>query len=92
MGVLGNKIQEVAGSIQLCAGQECGVKAAIHVTCGVFQSSEVEGILLANASNAFNRLNRGCCLLGTSTCTTSVRHTHLSFRRPGELLARPCLP
>ena len=42
MGVLGNKIQEVAGSIQLCAGQECSVEAAVHVMCGVFRSPEVD--------------------------------------------------
>ena len=41
MGVLGNIIQEIAGSIQLCAGQECGVGAAVHAICGVFQSPEV---------------------------------------------------
>ena len=28
--IIGNDIQEAAGCLQLCAGQECGVEAAIH--------------------------------------------------------------
>ena len=50
-------IQEVIGSIQLCAGQTAGVEAAIHATRLRFSSEETEGVLLVDASNAFNSLN-----------------------------------
>eukprot|EP00117_Sycon_ciliatum_P033888 scpid31728/ scgid3499/ len=49
-------------SWQLCAGHECGVEAAIHAMHTVFEDEETEAILLADASNAFNTLNREACM------------------------------
>ena len=55
-------IQGAAGTLQLCAGQECGIKAAIHAMHDVYREEDADAILLANVSNAFNRLNREACL------------------------------
>ena len=51
-------IQEAAGSIQLCAGQISGIEASVHAVRSLFQRDETEVILLVDASNAFNSLNR----------------------------------
>ena len=51
-----------AGALQVCAGQEGGVEAAIHAMDELFCREDVEGVLLADASNAFNVLNRSCAL------------------------------
>ena len=51
-------IQEAAGSIQLCAGQIAGVEAAVHAVHSLFHNEETEAVLLVDASNAFNCLNR----------------------------------
>lgn len=58
---------EAAGSYQLCAGQIAGVELAIHVVRQCYEDHETEGILLVDASNAFNAINRQSALL-------NVRH------------------
>ena len=60
--VIRDGIQEVTSSIQLCAGQTAGIEAAIHATRLRFSSEETEGVLLVDASNAFNSLNRQVAL------------------------------
>ena len=55
-------VQELAGTVQLCVGQYCGIEAAVHAMSSVFGEEATEGLFLADASNAFNRLNRGVCL------------------------------
>ena len=60
-------IMGAVGCLELCAGQESGIEAAIHAMNAAFEQEEAEGVLFADASNAFNRLNRSVCLL-------NVRH------------------
>jgi hypothetical protein len=55
-------IKVAAGCVQLAAGQPGGCEAAIHSLCDRFEESDCEGALLLDASNAFNRLNRGLAL------------------------------
>lgn len=42
----------------MCAGHSAGAKAAIHVLTEVFTEKETNGILLIDASNALNIMNR----------------------------------
>jgi len=56
--VIRNDIQEAAGSRQLCAGQLAGVESAVHAVRSHFTLDDTEAILLVDASNAFNALNR----------------------------------
>ena len=55
-------VQEVAGSLQLCAGQIAGTEAAVHAVRSSFDSENCEALLLVDASNAFNSLNRQTAL------------------------------
>ena len=47
-----------AGSLHLCAGQEAGIEAATHAMNQMFMSEETEVVLLVDATNAFNSVNR----------------------------------
>ena len=51
-------VQEAAGTRQLCGGQIAGIEAAVHSVTEAFHSDDTEAILLVDASNAFNSLNR----------------------------------
>ena len=55
-------LQEAAGSLQLCAGQIAGIEAAVHAMKEAFVSEENDAVLLVDASNAFNSLNREAAL------------------------------
>ena len=55
-------LQEAVGSRQLCAGQIAGVEAAIHAMHNLFNNVDTDTVLLVDASNAFNTLNREAAL------------------------------
>ena len=55
-------IREAAGPLQVCAGHSAGSEAAIHAMSQVFVEGGTDGILLIDASNAFNRMNRSDAL------------------------------
>ena len=55
------------GSLQLCAGQIAGIEAAIHFMRDSFHSESTEAVLLVDASNAFNSIDRDAAL-------HSIRH------------------
>ena len=63
MAVRGD-VLDVAGSIQLCAGQIAGTETAVHAVHFSFASDDCEALLLVDASNAFNALN----------CQTALRN------------------
>ena len=56
-------IKQVAGCTQLCAGIEAGSEVGVHSLRKIFNDTNCEAILLADASNAFNCLNRQTALL-----------------------------
>ena len=51
-------VVEASGSIQVCGGQKFGSEAAIHAMSTLFQADDIDAVLLIDASNAFNALNR----------------------------------
>ena len=61
-GFLKEEIKEAAGPLQVCAGHNAGAEAAIHAMSQVFAEEGTDGILLIDASNAFNQMNRSAAL------------------------------
>ena len=50
------------GSLQVCAGQEAGAEAAIPAMHNIYETEECEAVLLIDAENAFNLINRKAML------------------------------
>ena len=51
-------IQDTTGTKQLCTGQIAGVEIATHAAHYSFEHEDTEAVLLIDARNAFNSLNR----------------------------------
>ena len=66
MKVVGNDVMKAAGNLQVCAGQQAGAEAAIHSMREIYEGSECDAVLLVDASNAFNTLNRKAMLHNTA--------------------------
>ena len=62
-----------AGSLQLCAGQQSGCEAAVHPMTEIFKQDDTDALLLIDASNAFNALNREVLLHNIAYVCPSVK-------------------
>lgn len=51
---LHEEIKSAASPLQVCAGHGAGAEVAIHTMSQVFDEEETDGILLIDATNAFN--------------------------------------
>ena len=51
-----------AGVLQTCAGHDAGAEAAIHAMREIFAHENTDAVLLVDASNAFNQVNRQSAL------------------------------
>lgn len=62
LSVIKPDIISSAGNLQLCAGQASGCEAAVHAIRDVFDAQSTDAVLLVDADNAFNSLNRAVLL------------------------------
>ena len=60
--VLKTDIQEAAGPLQMATGLQSGAEAAIHAMKEIYEHEDTEAVILVDASNAFNSLNRSAAL------------------------------
>ena len=58
MSVVKKDVITSTSSLQVCAGQEAGAEAAIHAMQNIYMTGECEAVLLIDAENAFNLINR----------------------------------
>ena len=59
---ISDDIQDAAGPLRVCAGHPSGCEAAIHTMRQVSKAPDTDAIILVDASNAFNSLNRQTAL------------------------------
>ena len=62
MSIVGKDVCLAAGPLQLCAGHPAGSEAAIHALSEIFHDAASDAVLLVDARNAFNCLNRRTAL------------------------------
>ena len=92
--IIEGDIQEAVSANQLCGGQIADVEAAVHAVRQLFNSDDTEGILLVDASNAFNSLNRANALANISSqCppfSTVLLSTYIGKVQISSLVKTPC--
>ena len=77
---------DASGSLQVCAGHKSGSEAAIHARRSTFDEDETDAVLLIDASNAFNALNRAATLhIIRVLCPTLASHVINTYRQPACL-------
>ena len=62
LSVIKPNLMASAENLQLCAGQPARCEFAIHAITEIFKEDETDGLLLIDAENAFNSLNRSVLL------------------------------
>ena len=87
MDIAKEDVQKAVGNLQVCAGQHAGAEAAIHAMRELYNDKECEAVLLVDALNVFNTLNREAMMHNTGilcpTLTTFVQNT---YRQPAHLI------
>ena len=79
-------ITESVGSLQVCAGQEAGSEAAVHAMHEIFKEQDTEAVLLIDATNAFNTVNRNVFLYSVKEiCPAILTYVHNCYSLPSRL-------
>ena len=79
-------ILSASGCLQTCAGLEGGIEAAVHAMRHIYEDDKCEAIILIDAENAFNRLNRKVALRNIKQiCPNLYQFLDNSYRNPVEL-------
>ena len=73
-------------NFQLCLGQKCGIEYAIHSLRKELEKPETEAILLIDAENSFNSLNRELALKNVEIFCPALHHSLAnSYKHPSNL-------
>lgn len=65
-------VRHIVGPLQLCAGFEKGVEVASIALQNLFEDDHTEAVLLVNAENAFNSVNRRVALINILQSCPSI--------------------
>ena len=85
-GFLKKEINGAASPLQVCAGRSAGSEAAIHAMSQTFVEEGTNGILLIDASNVFNQMNRSVASRKIQiTCREMSLYINNKFRSPLRL-------
>ena len=83
---LRDDIQEAAGPLQVSAGLKGGAEAAIHAMKEIYELETTDAVILVDAANAFNRLNRAVALHNVQyICPTFATVLINTYRTPARL-------
>ena len=73
-------------ALQVCAGHKSGSEASIHAMLEIFEHDNSDAVLLVDASNAFNALNRAAALHNTKVlCPLVATYAINTYREPSRL-------
>ena len=87
IGVIKDDIVSAAGPLQTCSGLKSGIEAAIHAMRQTYEDHNTEAILLVDAENAFNNLNRNAALKNIKEiCPPFYRYLSNTYEKPAKLV------
>ena len=85
MKILKHDVIDASGSLQVCAGLKCRSEAAIHAMRKMFEADGNDAVLLIDASNAFNSLNKSAALHNIRIlCPTLATFAINTYREPAR--------
>ena len=74
------------GTLQVCAGHEAGCESIIHAMHEIYNDEESEAVLLVDASNAFNSVNRNIFLHNIEIiCPPIAKYVRNCYNLPSRL-------
>ena len=80
-------IIKAAGPLQTCAGLKAGIEATVHAMRTIYEDDGTEGILLVDAENAFNQLNRRAALHNIKQlCPNFYRYLSNTYQLPAKMI------
>ena len=83
---LKNELMSLGSNYQFCLGQKCGIEYAIHTLRDQYSKTSADAILLIDAENAFNSLNRKLALKNIeNTCPSLLTAIKNSYSNPSKL-------
>ena len=86
MELLKRDVLKATGFLQLCAGQNAGNEAAIHAVYEMSNKESTEPVLMVDASNAFNAINREAFLHNTKIlCPSISTYVNNCYSSPTDL-------
>ena len=89
--VLKQDLMEATGPLQAASGFQGGAEAAIHAMRQVFEDDDTEAVILVDATNAFNLLNRQTALHNVQrTCPPFAKILINTYRSGTRLSVGEC--
>ena len=85
--VLKEDLMQAAGPLQAAGGLQGGAEAAIHAMRTIFEADETEAVILVDASNAFNALNRQAALHNVQRTCPAFAPILINYYRQSSRLA-----
>ena len=86
MKVVQRDMVSATSPTQVCAGLPGGVEAAVHAVRELYNSPDTEALILVDANNAFNSLNREAALSNIRVvCPELAAYVINSYREPARL-------
>ncbi|MEL6606451.1 MAG: reverse transcriptase domain-containing protein, partial [Cyanobacteria bacterium J06614_10] len=86
MHILKTTVRKAAGNLQVCAGHLAGGEAAIHAMREIYEDENIDAVLLVDAKNAFNTINREAMLHNIKMkCPSFSQYVENTYGSPSEL-------
>ena len=87
VGCIREDIINAAGPLQTCAGLKSGIEASIHAMRQIYELDSTEAVLLVDAENAFNNLNRKAALHNIKElCPPFFRYLSNTYQVPARMI------